>query len=162
MPILVAPLLLNNATKTNSVSTFSFFYIFIIIHLMIIIVIIKRMIIIIIDLISIIMYLMIIVISKWSQNYFKVISIDSSKKYSNCVLEAVFCGRKLSKTLLYVGPENWKSYKVLYQKFSRRPPHIGFGFYEVKNVKLNTLDVEISTIFQKHIKSSFKNTSYIS
>ena len=45
--ILVAPLLLNNATKTNSCSTFSLFYIFILIHLMIIIVLIYRMIIII-------------------------------------------------------------------------------------------------------------------
>ena len=70
--------------------------------------------------------LMLIMISKWFQSYFNVIFLGSSKIYSNYVLKAVFSHRKLSKIPLYVGPENWKSYKVLHQKFSRRPPRIGF------------------------------------
>ena len=69
--ILVAPLLLNNATKTNSFSTFSSLYIFIITHLMIIIVIINRTIIIIDLIINDVISCL-----SWSQGDSKVISIS--------------------------------------------------------------------------------------
>ena len=132
--ILVAPLLLNNGTKTNRFSTFSSFLHFHPHpshdhhrpHLS---------------------YdhhhrshhqlrnLMLIMISKWFQSYFNVIFLGSSNIYSNSVLKAVFSHRKLSKTFLDVGPENWKSYRFLNQTFSRRPPHIGFGPYDVNKCK---------------------------
>ena len=69
--ILVAPLLVNNATNTNSVSTFSSFYIFIIIHLMIIIVIINRTIIIIDLIINDVISCL-----SWSQGDSRAISIS--------------------------------------------------------------------------------------
>ena len=78
---------------------------------------------------------MLIMISRWFQSYFDIFFLGSSKIYAKYVLKAVFVDRNPSKPPLYVGQENCKSYKALYQKFSRRPPHIGFGPYKGKKWK---------------------------
>ena len=149
--ILVAPLLLNHATKTNSV-----FNIFVFLHF----------------------HhhpshdhhrhhqaydhhhrshhqlrnLMLIMISKWFQSYLKVIFLGSSKKYSNSVLKAVFSHRKLSKTLLYVHLVLLKNYGVLYNYCSPGPQKVSSWAFEVK-----ILFFEVHNV--KHVQNISKDTS---